>query len=39
MDKARSGNRRVIGASDILYVLVTDKYSVLNKILQNLDQN
>ena len=39
MDKARSENRRVIGASDILCVLVTDKYSVLNKILQNLDQN
>lgn len=39
MDKARSENRRVIEASDILYVLVTDKKSVLNKILQNFDQN
>lgn len=39
MDKARSENRRVIEASDILYVLITDKYSVLNKILQNLDRN
>ena len=37
MDKARSENRRVIEASDILYVLITDKYSILNKIVRNLD--
>ncbi len=35
MDKARSEKRRVIEASDILYVLTTDKHSVLNKSLQS----
>lgn len=38
MDKARSENRRIIGASDIFYVLITDKNSVLNRILQNLKE-
>jgi ATP-dependent Clp protease ATP-binding subunit ClpA len=35
MDKARSEKRRVIEASDILYVLITDKNSVLNNILRS----
>ena len=39
MDTARSENRRVIESSDILYVFINDTQSVLNKILQNLDQN
>lgn len=37
MDKARYEKRRIIAASDILYVLIDDKRSILNKILQNLD--
>lgn len=39
MNKAHSENRDVIEASDILYVLITDKKSILNKILQNFDQS
>ncbi len=35
MDKARSENRRIIEASDMCFVLATDKYSLLDDILQN----
>ncbi len=38
MDRARSQNRRVIEAGDILYVLTTDKLDLLNDILRNPDQ-
>jgi hypothetical protein len=35
MDTARSQNRRVIEASDILYTLTTNRFDLLNDILQN----
>jgi ATP-dependent Clp protease ATP-binding subunit ClpA len=35
MDRARSQGRRVIDASDILYVLTTDDRSILSEILRN----
>jgi ATP-dependent Clp protease ATP-binding subunit ClpA len=39
LQRARSQGRRVIEANDILYELITDKYSLLNNILQNLDKS
>ncbi|MDQ3750067.1 MAG: hypothetical protein M3367_13825 [Acidobacteriota bacterium] len=35
MDTARSQNRRVIEANDILYTLTTNRFDLLNDILQN----
>ena len=36
LNRARSQNRRVIEAKDILYFLIAYKYSLLNNILRNL---
>ncbi len=35
MDKARSEGRRIIDASDMCFALATDKYNLLETILQN----
>ncbi len=35
MDRARSENRRVIEASDMCFALATNKYNLLENILQN----
>ncbi len=39
MDRARSRGRRVIDAKDILYALVSDRYSLLNDLLLNTDSS